>query len=289
MFQALEQAGRRLRRVGDGGDGDRLADGVLRDLAVLGLGICQDGGADRAAGADRAGVPHRQSAQDPGRRLVPAGHRRDDGHDHADVGRAARKVLVQGDAKERGRARLAGAQARAQAAASRAGHGAVPDRRSELGADLADAQPQAQPRAARAQHHHDDQDRGYAARCASRAHHSGAGFRHLHPRHRALRLHGDAERAEDPRALPAQGSQHRDLADVVLPVAAIAQDNGSLGDAALAGACCSSRSPAPRRTPRPTSRSRPTASSRSARRWACEVAPIRLDPSLSLRHRRATI
>ena len=45
---------------------------------------------------------------------------------------------------------------------------------------------------------------------------------HLHPRGRALRLHGNAERAEDPRALPAQGSQHRHRRDVVLPVAALA-------------------------------------------------------------------
>ena len=51
-------------------------------------------------------------------------------------------------AQGRGRARLAGAQARRQAAASRAGHGRVPHRRSQLRADLAHAQPQAQPRAA---------------------------------------------------------------------------------------------------------------------------------------------
>ena len=49
--------------------------------------------------------------------------------------------------------------------------------------------------------------------------------RHLHSRGRALRLHGDAERAEDPRALPAQGPQYRHRGDLVLPVAALAQDH----------------------------------------------------------------
>ena len=62
------------------------------------------------------------------------------------------------------------------------------------------------------------------------------GRRHLHPRGRTLRLHGDAERAQDPRALPAQGPQHRHCLHLVLPVAALAQDHLEIGDAALAGA-----------------------------------------------------
>ena len=49
--------------------------------------------------------------------------------------------------------------------------------------------------------------------------------RYLHPRRRALRLHGDAERAEDPRALPAQGPQHRHRRHLVFPVAALAEDH----------------------------------------------------------------
>ena len=53
---------------------------------------------------------------------------------------------------------------------------------------------------------------------------------------RALRLHGNAERAEDLRALPAQGPQHRHLGDIVLPVAAVAEDDDEVGDAPLAGA-----------------------------------------------------
>ena len=159
---------------------------------------------------DRAGIPGRQHHEDSRGRLASAGRGRDDQPHGADLG-ARLAQPGQGHAQERGGARMAGAQARCQAAASRAGNGRVPDRRSELGADLADAQPQAQPRAARAQHHPDHQDRGHAARAAPRAHPDRSRGRHLHPRDRALRLHGDAERAEDPRALPAQGPQHRHL------------------------------------------------------------------------------
>ena len=139
------------------------------------------------------------------------------------------------DAQERGRSRMAGAQARRQAAAPRTGNGGVPDRRSHVRAHVAHAQSQAQPRAARAQHHSDHQDRGYAARAASRAHRDRAGGRYVHPGDRALRFHGNAERAEDHRALPAQGPQHRHFGDVVLPVAPLAQDDHQVGDAPMAG------------------------------------------------------
>ena len=64
IFRDFEPARRRLRRFGHGRDGDRLVDGVLRDLALLGLGTCQDSGTDRAAGADRAGVPDCQPVED---------------------------------------------------------------------------------------------------------------------------------------------------------------------------------------------------------------------------------
>ena len=134
------------------------------------------------------------------------------------------RLLVQADAQERSRSRLAAAQARGQAAASGAGHRRVLHRRSDGGADRAHAQPEAQPRPARAQHHPVHPHRGGAARAALRARHRRPGHRHLHPRRRALRLHGNAERAEDPRGLPAQGSQHRHRRDVVLPVAPQLED-----------------------------------------------------------------
>ena len=133
--------------------------------------------ADRAAADDRAGLPRRQHAQDPGRRLAAAAGRRRHHPRRADLGARLGEPGA-GHAQERGRARLAGAQAGSQAAASRARHGRVPDRRPELGADLPDAQSQAQPRAARAQHHPDHQDRGHAARAAPRAHRDRARRRH---------------------------------------------------------------------------------------------------------------
>ncbi len=141
----------------------------------------------------------------------------------------------QADAQERSRPRLAVAQARGQAAASRARYGRVLHRRSNRGADRAHAQPEAQPRAARAQHHPFDTHRGSAARAALRARDRRSRHRHLHPRRRALRLHGNAERAEDPRSLPAQGSQHRHWRDVVLPVAPQSEGDAQVGDARLAG------------------------------------------------------
>ena len=101
--------------------------------------------------------------------------------------------------------------------------------------------------------------------------------RHLHPRRRALRLHGNAERAEDLRSLPAQGSQHRHRGDVVLPVAPQSAGDPQVGDARLAGPAVRGASRAARRTPRPTSRFRPTASSRSARRSPSDVRRL---PSL---------
>ena len=139
------------------------------------------------------------------------------------------------DAQGRSRPRMAGAQARRQAAAPRTRNGGIPDRRPDVRADVADAQSQAQPRAARAQHHSDHQDRGYAARAAPRAHRDRARGRYVHSRDRALRFHGNAERAEDHRALPAQGPQHRHFGDVVLPVAPLAQDDHKIGDAPMAG------------------------------------------------------
>ena len=156
--------------VGDGDHGDRQPDGVLRGVALLELAGVEGGAADGAAAVDRAGLPRRQHPEDSRGRLAAAVcGRHDRPHHGADLGaRLAR--CSPSNAQERGRSRMAGAQARCQAAASRARHGRVPDRRSDRRADLADAQSQAQPRAARAQHHPHHQDRGHAARAAPRAH-----------------------------------------------------------------------------------------------------------------------
>ncbi len=171
----------------------------------------------------------------PGGRLASPGDR--PGHHAARSHLGARLGEPgQGDAQERGGARMAGAQARGQAPAPGAWDRRVSHRRPLFDTDLAHAQPQAQPRAARAQHHPHHQDGGHAPRAAPRAHRDRPRGGYLHPRDRALRLHGDAERAEDPRALPPQGPQHRRLRYLVLPVAALAQDDHEIGDAALAGA-----------------------------------------------------
>ena len=66
--------------------------------------------------------------------------------------------------------------------------------------DLSDAQPEAQPRPPRAQHHlvHTTVETPRVPRHERVSRRSR--LRHLHPRRRALRLHGDAEHSEDPRS-----------------------------------------------------------------------------------------
>jgi KUP system potassium uptake protein len=59
-----------------------------------------------------------------------------------------------------------------------------------------------------AEHHPFDQDSGHAPRTATRACANREGRRGLYDRDRALRLHGNAERAQNSRALPPEGSQY---------------------------------------------------------------------------------
>ena len=78
--------------------------------------------------------------------------------------RRGTRILADKTRTHRGAARYAGPQSREEAAAHRAGHGGVPDQRSDFGADRADAQSQAQQDPARAQRHPDHRHRRYAAR-----------------------------------------------------------------------------------------------------------------------------
>ena len=71
------------------------------------------------------------------------------GYHHVHLG-ARNEGSRQGDEAQRGRSRLAGAQARSEAAASRAGNGRVPHRRSLRGADIDAPQSEAQQGHARA-------------------------------------------------------------------------------------------------------------------------------------------
>ena len=111
---------------------------------------------------DRPDVSLGQHAQGGGGWLGAAGDRR---RDHAgDVYVAPRQpASLRKDPPARDAAGRPGADAGAQAAAARAGHGGVPHQRSEKRADRADAQPQALQGAARKERHHQRRDHAHAA------------------------------------------------------------------------------------------------------------------------------
>ena len=111
----LEQPRRRLRPVRHRDHGHRQPDGLLRGVALLGLAGVEGGGPDGAAAADRAGVSCRQRHEDPRGRLDAAARRGSDQPARSDVG-ARLAQPRQGHPQERGRPRVAGAQARRQAA-----------------------------------------------------------------------------------------------------------------------------------------------------------------------------
>ncbi len=100
----------------------------------------------------------------------------------------------------------------------------------------------------------------------------GADVGSLHPHHRALRLHGNAERAQDPRALPPQGLQHRHGRYVVLPVSPVLAGVAQVRCRAARGVS-SWRSLAALRMRQPTSRFQPIALWKWARRWPCRLPP----------------
>ncbi len=127
-----------------------------------------------------------------------------------------------GHPAQRDRPQLALQQAGSEPAAPRARHRDLPHLDQHARADLPDAQPQAQPGAARAQHHPHHPHQGRAARAAPGARRGEADGRHVHAGHRALRFHGNAERPQDPRSLPAQGLADRRRRHVVLPVPEVA-------------------------------------------------------------------
>ena len=98
----LQRACGRLRPVRHRNHGDRQPDGVLRGVAVLELAALEGCHADGAAAADRAGLPDRQRAQDPGGRLAAPARGRAALPDGADLG-ARIKEPDAGDAQGRGR------------------------------------------------------------------------------------------------------------------------------------------------------------------------------------------
>ena len=102
-------------------------------------------------------------------------------------------------------------------------------------ADRADAQPQALQGAAREERHPHHRNGRYAARRSGRAGAHRAGGRNVLAHKPALRLHGDAERAEGARHRAQARLAVRHHVDVVLPVAAHAQAGASFRHAALAG------------------------------------------------------
>ena len=186
--------------------------------------------------------------------------------------RRGSRILVAEDAPRRSAARRADPQPGEEAAAHRARHRGVPHQRSGLRAGLADAQSQAQQGAARAQHHPHHRDRRHAARqrrtSASQITPISERFTRVDA---ALRLHGDAERAEGARdrAQAGAGSSTSCRRRSSCRAARSSRRRKS-GMPALAGpAVHRARASAP--TTRPTSsRSRPAAWWRSERRWRCE-------------------
>ena len=148
-----------------------------------------------AARADRLRVPELQHAQDPGRRLVSAGDRRD--RVHADDDLEARPDHPDGAAVRRiDAARRLRAQHRVVAADARAGHGGIPDRDARPRAACAAAQPEAQQGAARARRVPHRRHARLSVRAGrGRALRDRAARRRVLPDLRLLRVQGGSGRA----------------------------------------------------------------------------------------------
>ena len=176
----------------------------------------------------------RQPAEAARRRLGAAAVRRCRGGDDLDLAAGCGDPGRQ-DAAHRGAADGSDQEPGKASAPYRQGHRGVPDLRSELRADRADAQSQAQQGAARAQRDPDHRNRADAARRSGRARQDGNHQRQVRHRAAAVRLHGIAERAEGAgdRAQARLAVRHH--GDVVLRVAAVAETLGAVGHAAMAG------------------------------------------------------
>ncbi len=192
-------------------------------------------GADVAVPVHRSDLPRRQPAQGRRGRLDAAGARR--AGDGGDVHLAARQpAAVREDAAAGDPARIAGRQSGEEAAARRAGHRGVPHQRSGEFAPTA---------LLHSLKHYkvlheknviltiETADTPRVTGGGARAHR--AGRRDLLARDAALRLHGDAERAQGAgdRAQARLAVRHH--VDVVLPVAPLAQAGRPFRHAALAG------------------------------------------------------
>ncbi len=165
---------------------------------------------------------------------VPSGARRH--RDAVDVHMAARQPAAVREIAQAGiPARRPGGDAGEASAAARLRHGRVPDLRSRMRADRADAQPQALQGAAREERHPHHRNRADAADRSGGPGADGAAQRDLLPGDAEIRLHGIAQRAEDAGDRPQARLAVRHHVDVVLPVTARAEAGRTFGHAALAG------------------------------------------------------
>ena len=131
---------------------------------------------DRPVRVHRRDLSRREQPEDRPRRLDADPVRRRADRDDADVASRHRHPCREGTA-DRSFASRTRHPARRKAAAPRAGHRDLPDRRSGGSADRAPAQSEAQQDHSRAQHHHDDPHRADAARSRRAARHDRASCR----------------------------------------------------------------------------------------------------------------
>ena len=190
--------------------------------------------ADRALPVSRPDLPRGQSPEGVRGRLGAAGARRRG--DAADVHLAARQPAVVREVAQAGvSAGRAGGDAGKAAAAAGPRHSRVPDQRSPVRADCADAQSQALQGAAREECHSHHRDRADSADRSGRAGEDGTDQRDLLQGHTAVRIHGIAQCPESAGDRAQTGLAIRHHVDVVLPVAARAEAGRAFRNAALAG------------------------------------------------------